>query len=96
MQLSPLAGWLALLSLAGRAAVVVTEDMPVDPDQGWLLKLSTQLAPSTALWAVVREIMVLGCFDSILTMSSRESMFALRSTILIYHLWLKTSTEVVQ
>ena len=29
-------GWDALLSVASRAAVVVTEDMPVPPDAQWL------------------------------------------------------------
>lgn len=52
-SLSFTAGWQALSDLASRAAVVVTEDMPVDPDQGWLNKLSSQLNHGTALWAVV-------------------------------------------
>ncbi|MEW5306743.1 MAG: hypothetical protein WDW36_009186 [Sanguina aurantia] len=51
-SLPPSTGWQALTGLADRAAVVVTEDMPVDPDQGWLDKLSGQLDPGTALWAV--------------------------------------------
>ncbi|GLC46057.1 hypothetical protein PLESTM_001820400 [Pleodorina starrii] len=36
-------GWEALLAAARRAALVVTEDMPVDPDAAWLAALVRQL-----------------------------------------------------
>ena len=32
----PSAGWRALVTLANRAAVVVTEEMPVSPEAQWL------------------------------------------------------------
>jgi hypothetical protein len=45
-------GWQALLQLASRAALVVTEDMPVPPDADWLEALAQQLPPGRGLWAV--------------------------------------------
>eukprot|EP00198_Chlamydomonas_reinhardtii_P013115 XP_001702452.1 CPD photolyase type II [Chlamydomonas reinhardtii] len=37
------AGWEDLVATASRAALVVTEDMPVDPDAGWLAALVRRL-----------------------------------------------------
>ncbi|KAK9842891.1 hypothetical protein WJX74_003996 [Apatococcus lobatus] len=45
-------GWDALLRLASRAAVVITEDMPVPPDAQWLQDLKQQLPEEVPVWAV--------------------------------------------
>ncbi|KAG2425702.1 hypothetical protein HXX76_013544 [Chlamydomonas incerta] len=59
-------GWEDLVATASRAALVVTEDMPVDPDAGWLAALVNRLqrggggaatavtaaAPRPGVWAV--------------------------------------------
>lgn len=41
------AGWSAFMRLASQAAVVVTEDMPVDPEAG-ALQVSTQSSSCSA------------------------------------------------
>ncbi|KAK9817818.1 hypothetical protein WJX72_002689 [[Myrmecia] bisecta] len=45
-------GWQALLELAARAQLVVTEEMPVAPERGWLEDMVKQLDAAVPVWAV--------------------------------------------
>lgn len=45
-------GWQTLLRCAQGCSLVITEDMPVTPDEGWARALREQLPDSTEVWAV--------------------------------------------
>ena len=51
-------GWQKLLHCAHGCSLVVTEDMPVPPDEGWARTLREQLPESIEVWAVDTACMV--------------------------------------